>query len=142
MHAALLALFAAAALQVSSAGDPAKMKEIMEKCSGQNAISPDEMEALKSLTIPSSDAGKCFVGCLFEEVGMLTGGSFNRATTEALARAKLQEKPEELDKYMQLIEKCSDEVASHDNKCETGPKLMECIKNYAPGLGIVLAGSA
>ncbi|KAK7794367.1 hypothetical protein R5R35_011650 [Gryllus longicercus] len=135
------ALLFAAALQVTVAEVPEKLKEIAAKCRGEHPISDDELNGLKSLTIPETDEGKCFLGCMFEEMGLLVDGKFSQENAVKLMKEKLEEKPDEIEKHMQLIEKCNDEVASHDNKCETGPKLLECFKTFAPGFGIVLPGS-
>nr|ACI30695.1 odorant-binding protein [Gryllus bimaculatus] len=78
---------------------------------------------------------------MFEEMGLLVDGKFSQENAVKIMKEKLEEKPDEIEKHMQLIEKCNDEVASHDNKCETGPKLLECFKTFAPGFGIVLPGS-
>nr|ALI59664.1 spermatophylax protein 3 [Gryllodes sigillatus] len=143
MHAALFAALAAALLQVAMAGGDSKVKEIMNTCNkGSSAISQEELKAMLSMKIPSSESGKCFVGCVLEEIGMLKGGGFSSAFAEELAKAKLQEHPEELGEALKLIKKCSDEVAGYDDKCETGPKLLECIKDFASGLGIIEAISA
>ncbi|XP_067012043.2 general odorant-binding protein 56h [Anabrus simplex] len=141
MKTIIVMLFCAVAVALAHPPTSEEFEKIVEECKKEHAIPEAELEGLKMVNAPESEEGKCFVGCVLEKMGVVQDGKFSKKTAEMHAKKKMNGNPEELEKHLQLINKCNDEVGSHDDKCETGPKLMECIKTYAPGLGIILPGS-
>ncbi|XP_049955962.1 general odorant-binding protein 19d-like [Schistocerca serialis cubense] len=111
--------------------------EIVNKCKAEHEPTEDELKGIMMMKVPESEHGKCFMGCVLQEVGVVKDGKFDKEEAKKHAAAKMSDK-DELEKHMQLIDKCSQEVDGETDSCGIGPKLMECIKQFAPEFDIAL----
>nr|ACI30696.1 odorant-binding protein [Locusta migratoria] len=111
--------------------------EIVNKCKTEHEPTEDELKGMMALKVPESANGKCFMGCVLQEIGVVKDGKFDKEEAKKHAASKMTDK-DELEKHMQLIEKCSQEVGGETDSRGIGPKLMECIKQFAPEFDIAL----
>ncbi|XP_068085776.1 general odorant-binding protein 19a-like [Anabrus simplex] len=108
-------------------------------CREQHKICEEEEKDLAECKIPESRDGKCFVGCCFQEMALITNGKFNKTSCQDQATDIYGEDKDELERVMGVIDKCEQEVTGNDI-CDNGPLLMSCIKNHGEGLFIPYPG--
>ncbi|XP_049808116.1 general odorant-binding protein 56a-like [Schistocerca nitens] len=111
--------------------------EIINKCKTKHEPTEDELIGIMMMKVPDSANGKCFMGCVLQEVGVVKDGRFDKEEAKKHVATKMSDK-DELEKHMRLIDKCSQEVDGETDSCGIGPKLMECIKQFATRFDIAL----
>ncbi|XP_067004392.1 general odorant-binding protein 28a [Anabrus simplex] len=112
----------------------AAVMKFRDECKKDFTISEEEEKAVLQKQVPTSQEGKCFLGCMGEKAGVIVNGQFDATQAKNKAQMILDDKPEKLSKAIAAIDKCAAEVTTTD-KCETAPKLMECAVGAIPEFG-------
>nr|AYN07362.1 odorant-binding protein 22 [Yemma signatus] len=129
-----LATLASAALD-----PPHKILEYVGQCSRKNNITMQKlMELAGKHIIPTEENAKCFVECFMERMKMIEDDKINPQRTQEILKKKManKQKPEYIEKMLEITEICSNEVTKPEEKCELGVAMMACMMTHSEELGL------
>ncbi|KAL1117104.1 hypothetical protein AAG570_004432 [Ranatra chinensis] len=107
---------------------------LAENCKSVAKITPEQAKIATNQAVPKTEAEKCFLGCIYDGIGLAKDGQFNEAGARSLAQLRFGSSPDELGKANTMIEACAKEAVAKDSseKCAIGRLLRECfLKNGA-----------
>ncbi|KAK7790527.1 hypothetical protein R5R35_001924 [Gryllus longicercus] len=131
LAATLLLLAATAQCSVERRELQTRMRALKATCKVSSGIPEDELSKIKQEG-PSSEKGKCFLGCMMEGMNIIEGGAFARERAERLVSAVYAEGAKRRSARA-AVRACAQEVTTTD-RCETGGLVFECFRRHQVGL--------
>lgn len=113
-----------------------QVEALVAKCKDTNNITPNEAKIAASLDVPKTENERCFLQCIYEDLGIVQDGKFSAAQSKTLAQMRFGKNPEDLNKAFTLIDNCARDIeldsktTISNEKCKLGGVVRECLVKY------------
>nr|AXY87862.1 odorant binding protein 3 [Subpsaltria yangi] len=109
--------------------DRDKAAAIYKKCQELTKAEESQADILEKRVIPTSDAGKCLIDCMLQELQVLKDGKLDYDATMKLIERIHGDNRETAEAATKVLEECKDEDVTGLTGCDVAVKYVACFKD-------------
>lgn len=103
------------------------MEEVQQACIKQEGASQDDVNFLKQMELPDSQARKCFYACVLEKMGASDGKRFDKKGFLSYGESVTNSDEKIMKNVRAMAESCGG--TENEDRCELAFEIMACFRN-------------